>query len=109
MVRKGTRARREWQMAIGTARAMAGWATVAAAYLGGFRCPWSGTCREVTAGSSAARRRAAVGGGEGSAFGRAVAAAGPAAGTGCRPWWAARPLRGVAQAGTVYERVMRRQ
>jgi hypothetical protein len=104
--------RQACQTATGMAQAMADSETGADAYLEECRFPWSETGRWATAGSFAARRRAAAGGGSGSAFARAAGAAGPAEGTGCswgRPWWAARPLQGVAQAKGTYRRVIRRR
>ena len=110
--REGIGARQACQKATGTAQAMAGLATGAVAYSEECRCPWSGTGRSATAGNSAVRKRAAAAGGPDSAFARAAGAAGPAADTGScsgRPWWAARPFRGVALAEGFYRRVIRRQ
>lgn len=89
-------ARQACRRATGRVLAMVDWATGAAACWEECRCPWSGKGPLVSAGNFAERMRAA-------------AAAGPGAEdtAGCRTWWAARPLWGVAQARSVYPRVIR--
>ncbi len=108
-------ARQASRKATDTVQAMAGSGTGADACWAECHFPWLGTWQLATAGSFAGRRRAAGGGGSDCASERAAAAAaaaGLAEDTGCswgRPWWAARPLGGVALAEGVYRRVIRRR